>query len=66
MLALFESLGLIGLQATVFLAPPVVRLHRHAELPGALGHLDTLAQRHFCLTQLANDLLYRVPDPRNV
>jgi len=56
LLQLFEPLGLIHPQTTVFLPPTVVGLLGHADLLTGLGDVAALRLVHLRLTQLGDDL----------
>jgi glycosyltransferase involved in cell wall biosynthesis len=60
-LELPHSLRLVNPKAAVALAPPKVRLVRHAELLAGLPDCLALTDQHIRLTQLVNDLLGRIP-----
>ena len=63
---LFESLRLIELQSTVFLAPPVVSLVRDSDLLADRWHGEPLGGYHLGLPELAYDLLGRERLPWHV
>src|SRR5690606_10117156 len=57
-LQLLQPLGLVHLQAAIFLAPAIVGLLRH---PDRLAERPTPTHQNLHLTQLADDLLGRMP-----
>src|SRR5699024_6409128 len=64
LLELLEALGVVGLEPAVLVAPPVVRLFRHAQLAAHRRDVRAIGQHPVGLSELAHDLLRRVPLPR--
>src|SRR5690606_14682712 len=60
-LQLLQPLGLVHLQAAIFLAPAIVGLLRHPDRPDRLAERPTPTHQNLHLTQLADDLLGRMP-----
>ena len=63
-LEVLQPFGVIGLQPAELVAPPVVGLLGHPELPADIGDVLALAQHPIRLRQFPHDLLRRVPLPR--
>ena len=63
---LLETPSLIHLHTTVLLAPPVVGLFCDADLPDRWRDRLAVGYRDFYLSQLVQDLFWRMPSSRRV
>ena len=61
----FQPFGLVYAQAAVLIPPPIEGLLGDSDLTADLAHRAACGHRHLGLTQLGDDLLWRVLLPRH-